>query len=111
MNVLRSLWASVEGDPVWMRKVHGWLTILWFAAAFPVMYLWSENITFLVFVSVYAVVTGHWSSYQACKVEVKQDEDDGDLSPRIVEQIERAVARGYSRGGRGRPDPANEEEA
>lgn len=79
MNALRALWASVEGDPVLMRKMHGWLTILWFVAAFPIMYFWSENLPFIVFVSVYAVVTGHWSSYQACKVEVKQDES-GDAS-------------------------------
>jgi hypothetical protein len=74
VNVLKSLWASVEGDPVWMRKIHGWLTIVWFLAAFPIMYFWSENITFLVFVSVYAVVTGHWSSWQASRVEVRQEE-------------------------------------
>ena len=78
MNTLRSLWASVEGDPVWMRRLHGWLTVIWFVAAFPIMYFWSENITFLVFVSVYAVVTGHWSSYQASRVEVKQDAEGED---------------------------------
>lgn len=80
MNVLRSLWASVEGDPVWMRKVHGWLTILWFVASLPIC-IWAfydpENrwlISVLIFVSFYANTSGHWSSYQACKVEVKQDE-------------------------------------
>ena len=74
MNVLKSLWASVEGDPLMMRKIHGWLTIAWFVAAFPIMFFWSENITFLVFISVYAVVTGHWSSWQASRVEVRQEE-------------------------------------
>lgn len=58
-----------------MRRLHGWLTVTWFVAAFPIMYFWSENITFLVFVSVYAVVTGHWSSFQAARVEVKQDQE------------------------------------
>jgi hypothetical protein len=29
MSVIKSLWASVQGDPVFMRKVNGWLTILW----------------------------------------------------------------------------------
>lgn len=57
-----------------MRVLHGWLTIIWFVAAFPIMYFWSENIKFLVFISVYAVVTGHWSSWQAARVEEKQDE-------------------------------------
>ena len=74
MNVLKTLWASVEGDPTFMRRLHGWLTLIWFVAAFPIMYFWSENLKFLVFVSVYAVVTGHWSSWQASRVEEKQDQ-------------------------------------
>ncbi len=72
--IVHSLWASIQGDPRLMRRLHGWLTIIWFAASFPIMYFWSENIKFLVFVSVYAVVTGHWSSWQAARVEEKQDE-------------------------------------
>jgi len=73
MNMLKSLWAAVEGDPKAMQHLHGWLTLIWFLAAFPIMVFWSENIKFLVFVSVYAVVTGHWASWQAARVEVKQD--------------------------------------
>lgn len=57
-----------------MRRLHGWLTIIWFLGAIPIMLFWSENIAFLVFISVYAVVTGHWSSFQAARVEVRQEE-------------------------------------
>jgi uncharacterized protein involved in cysteine biosynthesis len=65
---------AVLDDAVFMRRAHGWLTIIWLAASpFIVIYL-SDSIAFLVFVSVYAVVTGHWSSWQASRVEVKQDE-------------------------------------
>ena len=74
MNVVHSLWASIQGDPAYMRRLHGWLTIAWFVAAFPIMIFWRESVQFLVFVSVYAVVTGHWSSWQAARVEEKQDE-------------------------------------
>jgi hypothetical protein len=59
--------------PILMQHLHGWLTIIWFLAAFPIMLYWSENIKFLIFVSVYAVVVGHWSSYQAARGEVKQE--------------------------------------
>jgi predicted negative regulator of RcsB-dependent stress response len=48
------------------------------------MYWWSENIKFLVFISVYAVVTGHWSSWQAARVEEKQDEAENHDSPQAV---------------------------
>ena len=76
MNVLKTLWSSIEGSPTFMRRIHGALTVAWFLAAFPIMYFWADNITFLVFISVYAVVTGHWSSWQASRVEEKQDEAD-----------------------------------
>lgn len=29
MSVVKSLWASVQGDPVFMRRVNGWFTVLW----------------------------------------------------------------------------------
>jgi hypothetical protein len=29
MSVIKSLWASVQGDPLIMRRVNGWLTIFW----------------------------------------------------------------------------------
>ena len=28
MSVVKSLWASVQGDPVFMRRVNGWFTVL-----------------------------------------------------------------------------------
>lgn len=80
MTMLRALWASVEGNPKWMQSIHGWLTIIWFFASFPIC-IWAfvdpENrwlIPILIFVSFYAIVTGHWSSWQASRVEVKQVE-------------------------------------
>ena len=27
--MIKSLWATVQGDPVFMRKVNGWLTVFW----------------------------------------------------------------------------------
>ncbi len=29
--MIKSLWASVQGDPVFMRRVNGWLTMFWLA--------------------------------------------------------------------------------
>lgn len=72
---MKSLWASVQGDPVFMRKVNGWLALCWFLAAFPSMLTGIKNsVAYLVFLSIYAIVTGHWASWQAARVEVKQDE-------------------------------------
>jgi len=74
--MIRSLWASIEGDPVFMRRLNGWLTIAWFVASIPICIFLADSVPFLVFVSVYAVVTGHLSAWQAARVEVKQDERD-----------------------------------
>lgn len=58
------------------RKVHGWATILWIGLTIPGVLWWKYSIPFLVFVSIYANIAGHWSSWQAVKVEVKQEEMD-----------------------------------
>lgn len=75
-RMIKSLWASVQGDPVFMRRVNGWATIIWFIAAFPICLFLSNSVPFLVFISVYAVVTGHLSSWQAARVEVRQEEPE-----------------------------------
>ena len=73
--MIKSLWASIQGDPVFMRRANGWLTIAWLVAALPICILLSSSVPFLVFISVYAVVTGHLSAWQAARVEVVQQED------------------------------------
>lgn len=76
MNGMKSLWASVMDNPRFMRKLNGWLTVVWFVAAFPICIWLSDSVPFLVFISVYAVVTGHWATWQASRVEEKQDEQE-----------------------------------
>ena len=56
------------------RRLNGYFTIGWFIAAFPIVFFLSDSVPFLVFVSVYAVVTGHLSTWQSARVEVKQDD-------------------------------------
>jgi hypothetical protein len=72
---MKGLWAKVQSDPAFMRTLNGWLTIIWFVAAFPICIFLSESVPFLVFISVYAVVTGHWATWQAARVEVRQEEE------------------------------------
>ena len=73
--MLKSLWASVQGDPVFMRKVNGWLTIFWIIMI-PVSLItgWVESVVYVSALSLCALVSGHWSAWQAARVEVKQDE-------------------------------------
>ncbi len=71
-------------DPVAMRKINGWLTILWFLAAFPIVLFLSNSVPFLVAVSVYAVVTGHLSTWQSARVEVNQEGAETKLVDALV---------------------------
>jgi preprotein translocase subunit SecG len=72
---VKALWASVQGSPDTMQKINGWLAIIWLIAAIPICLFLANSVPFLVFVSVYAVVTGHWSAWQAARTEVKQEEE------------------------------------
>ena len=74
--MIKALWATVQDDPIFMRRINGWLTVFWFLAAIPICIFLASSVPFLVFISVYAVVTGHWATWQASKVEVKQDQEE-----------------------------------
>lgn len=75
-NLAKSLWASVQGDPVFMRRVNGWLTIFW-VAMIPVSFgmHWLSSVTYVSALSLWALVSGHWSAWQAARVEVNQDKE------------------------------------
>lgn len=66
---------ALFGRPEVLRRFHGIATCFWLVMAIPSMLFWKNSVAYLVMLSVYAVVTGHWSSWQAARVEVKQDEE------------------------------------
>jgi hypothetical protein len=82
-EVIKSLWASIQGDPVFMRRVNGWLTIFWIVMI-PVSIAtgWITSVTYVAALSLWALVSGHWSAWQAARVEVKQHEDEETSKPK-----------------------------
>ena len=74
--MIRSLWAMVQGDPVFMRRVNGWLAIFWIVMI-PTSFLtgWVNNTSYVSALSLIALVHGSWGAWQAARVEVKQDEE------------------------------------
>ena len=90
MNAVKSLWASVQGSPVFMRRVNGWLTIFW-VVMIPVSYTlgWLNSVVYVSALSLWALVSGHWAAWQAARVECKQEAEaekrDGDtpVEPKI----------------------------
>ena len=87
MNVMRTLWASIQGDPAFMRRVNGWLTVFWIAMI-PVSLVtgWISSVTYIAALSLWALVSGHWSAWQAARVEVRQDEEAKRAEAEPVEQ-------------------------
>lgn len=73
MAVIRSLWASIQGDPVFMRRVNGWLTIFWLAMI-PISIAFGllSSVAYVSALSLWALVSGHWAAWQAARVEVEQ---------------------------------------
>ncbi len=75
-SLVRALWASVQGDPVFMRRLNGWLTIFW-VVMIPVSIAtgWVRSVTYVSALSLRALVSGHWATWQAARVEVAQQEE------------------------------------
>jgi hypothetical protein len=90
VSVISSLWASVQGDPKFMRAVNGWLTIFWLIMI-PISLLtgWISSVTYVAALSLWALVSGHWSAWQAARVEVKQDEvsNQTDVAEEVVNKL------------------------
>jgi hypothetical protein len=105
VGVAKSLWASVQGDPVFMRRVNGWLAIFWVAMIpFSLMTGWVKSVVYVSALSLWGLVSGHWSTWQAARVEVAQEEDlqrqkDEPVEERVVEEIVKET--GLERPGRG----------
>src|SRR5881398_1064726 len=86
---VRSLWESVQGDPVFMRRLNGWLTLFW-VAMIPVSLAmgWLKSVTYVSALSLWALVSGHWSTWQAARVEVTQQQE---VEKREKEPLEQKV--------------------
>jgi hypothetical protein len=87
MSVVKSLWSSVQGDPVFMRRLNGWLTLFW-VAMIPVSYElgWLKSVVYVSALSLWALVAGHWSTWQAARVEVTQQQEMEKLEQNPIEQ-------------------------
>jgi hypothetical protein len=87
MSMIKSLWASVQGDPRFMRRVNGWLTIFWILMI-PVSLVtgWISSVTYVAVLSLWALVSGHWSAWQAARVEVAQQAEEQRREAEPVEQ-------------------------
>lgn len=66
---------ALFGRPEFLRSFHAFWTVAWALLIVPAVLYWKESIIFLVVCSVWANFAGHFSSWQASRVEVKQDQE------------------------------------
>jgi hypothetical protein len=93
VSAAKSLWALVQGDPAFMRRINGWLTIFWIVMIPVSLYMgWLQSIVYVSALSLWALVSGHWAAWQAARVECVQQEELEDskqhpLEDRVVERL------------------------
>src|SRR5262245_46200713 len=76
MQSVKSLWAHVQRDPLFMRRLNGWLTVFW-VVMIPVSIVmgWLSSVAYVSALSLWALVSGHWAAWQAARVEVNQERE------------------------------------
>lgn len=89
MSVVKSLWASIQGDPTLMRRINGWLTIFWIVMI-PISIALGllNSVVYVSALSLWALVSGHWSAWQAARVEVEQV---AEAEARAADPVEKRV--------------------
>lgn len=75
MNVRKALWALVTGEPRMLMHSNFVLAVAWLFMV-PIWWLTAlrYSVAFIAAASIYANFTGHLATWQAARVEVKQQE-------------------------------------
>lgn len=54
------------------------LTFVWIALLVPSLLFWKTSVPWLVIISVYANIVGHWSAYQGSRAGVAAENNGGE---------------------------------
>jgi hypothetical protein len=83
---LAHFWEIFSTSMQFNKKLHGWLTVIWFLASFPIAIYLSTSVPFLVFISVYAVVVSHWNLWFQMKIE--KNHEDHPVAEEILDELD-----------------------
>ena len=75
-------------SPHLMKKLNGWFTIFWIIMI-PVSIFtgWISSVQYVSALSLWALVSGHWSAWEAARVEVHQA-DDADVQE-VLDEVKK----------------------
>lgn len=91
MEKIRKIWIN----PTAHERFHLVLTVFWFIMIIPTLLWFSESVKYLVAISLYAIIIGHFSSYEATKAEnitkkdIEGEFDDLEKGDKMEDFIER----------------------
>lgn len=80
-------WDRFQNDMGFNKKMHGWLAVFWFFAAWPICLYLNTSLPLLVFISVYAIVGFHWTIWFSTKIEKKHE--DNPVEEAILEKLDK----------------------
>jgi hypothetical protein len=66
---MRKLWKWWISPQI-HANFHLVLTLTWIIMIVPTLLWWTQSVPYLVFMSLYAIITGHFSSYEATRAEI-----------------------------------------
>ncbi len=63
-------------DPKRLRRAHATATVVWLLLVVPTVIWWSESITWIALMSVWANFAGHLSAWQGSRAEDANTDSD-----------------------------------
>jgi len=67
----KNWWGTTQSSLITHRR----LKWFWIFPGIPISFILRESVPYLVFLSVYAIITGHWGAEEGAKAAVKAEED------------------------------------
>ena len=64
--------------------LHGWFAIFWLVVSVPLALAFGDMVLFVTWLSLYAIVVAHWSSWQSSRTEAAQDKADAELRELVL---------------------------
>lgn len=71
-------------------RLHLLMIVVWSLLLLPTLMWWRESVFWVVIMSWYAIVVGHWSSWEAARAEAKACEIKGETKQAVKEAVREA---------------------
>lgn len=62
--------------PVFIKKAHLFMSILWVILAIPSVIWWKDSVLWVIIISIYANIVGHLSGYTAARADEAAEETE-----------------------------------